>query len=289
MSQCHLYSLIMTPISVIPSMLLIDSVITSLISAKIYHKKYLAPIPGPTSYLSVNFSNFAFDEPVSPSEVVSVVGSLRPGTAGGYDNIPSWIIKNSIDLLSESLTHIVNLSIQTGIVPDLMKLARVIPIYKSGVDNLFSNYRPISILPVFSKILEKIVYNRLMFYLTENIKFCKIYFSDRQQFVVFNGFRSSWQKIECGAPQGLILGPLFFLIYIIDICNASTIAEFMKQTVDFSLEINNHKLRRVKETTFLAVILNENFSWKLYISHIASKISKSIGIIVLLCVHYILL
>ena len=130
------------------------------------------------SYLSGNFSNFAFDEPVAPSEVVSVVGSLRPGTADGYDNIPSWIIKNSIDLLSEPLIHIVNLSIQTGIVPDLMKLARVIPIYKSGVVNLFSNYRPISILPVFSKILDKIVYNRLMHYLTEN----KILFHNQYDF-----------------------------------------------------------------------------------------------------------
>ena len=121
-----------------------------------------------TSYLSGNFSIFVFDERVAPSKVVSVVGSLRPETAGGYDNIPSWIIKNSIDLLSKPLTHIVNLSIQTGIVPDLMKLAWVIPIYKSGVVNLFSNYRPISILPIFSKILENIVYNCLMYYLTEN-------------------------------------------------------------------------------------------------------------------------
>ena len=53
----------------------------------------------------------------------------------------------------------------------------------------------------------------------------------------------------------------------------------MRQTFDFPPEINNHKLKRVKETTFLGVLLNENLSWKSHISHIASKISKSIGII----------
>ena len=52
----------------------------------------------------------------------------------------------------------------------------------------------------------------------------------------------------------------------------------MRQTFDFPPEINNHKLKRVKETIFLGVLLNENLSWKSHISHIASKISKSIGI-----------
>ena len=53
----------------------------------------------------------------------------------------------------------------------------------------------------------------------------------------------------------------------------------MRQTFDFPLEINNHKLKRVKGTTFLGVILNENLFWKSDVSHIASKISKSIRII----------
>jgi hypothetical protein len=67
-------------------------------------------------------------------------------------------LKDIIDLISKPLTHIVNLSIQFGIVPDQMKVARVLPIFKSGEGNFFSNYRPISILPVFSKVLEKVVY-----------------------------------------------------------------------------------------------------------------------------------
>ena len=59
------------------------------------------------------------------------------------------------------LIYIFDLSLSTGIVPDQLKIARVIPLFKSGFISQFSNYRPVSILPAFSKILEKIVYIRL--------------------------------------------------------------------------------------------------------------------------------
>ena len=78
------------------------------------------------------------------------------------------IVKKGIDLISEPLCKLVNLSIETGIVPDKMKIARIIPIFKSGDNRLFSNYRPISVLPIFSKILERVVHNRLMNYLNIN-------------------------------------------------------------------------------------------------------------------------
>lgn len=79
----------------------------------------------------------------------------------GYDNIPMSIIKRSICSVSSPLTHIVNLSITHGIVPDELKIARVVPIVKSGDKALFSNYRPISVLPCFSRFLERIIYNRI--------------------------------------------------------------------------------------------------------------------------------
>ena len=75
------------------------------------------------------------------------------------------VIKEPILLVSEPLTHIINLSIQHGIVPDEMKIARVIPIFKSDDQSLFTNYRPISVLPSFSKFFERVIYNRLMQYL----------------------------------------------------------------------------------------------------------------------------
>ena len=60
-----------------------------------------------------------------------------------------WSVKESANLISWPLTHIVNLSIESGIVPDQMKIARVIPLFKSGDNNLFTNYRPVSVLPIF--------------------------------------------------------------------------------------------------------------------------------------------
>ena len=75
-----------------------------------------------------------------------------------------FAVKDSIDLISEPLTHIINLSISTGVVPDKMKIARVIPLFKSGDHGHFQNYRPISVLPIFSKFLERIVYNRIINY-----------------------------------------------------------------------------------------------------------------------------
>lgn len=77
------------------------------------------------------------------------------------------IIKRSINSISSPLTHIVNLSIIHGIVAIELRIARVVPIFKSGDKALFSNYRPISVLPCFSKILERIIYNRVINYLND--------------------------------------------------------------------------------------------------------------------------
>ena len=79
----------------------------------------------------------------------------------------SWIAKTTTDTIAEPLTEIIHCSLETGIVPDKLKIAKVVPVYKVGAKNEFSNYRPISILPFFSKICEKIVYNRLINYLNK--------------------------------------------------------------------------------------------------------------------------
>ena len=101
---------------------------------------------------------------MTEQEINEICSSLRVGTATGFDNIPIFIIKESIYLISSLLTHIFNLSITSGTVPTKLKTARVIPIFKTDVKYMFSNYRPISVLPSFSKILEKVVFNRLKSY-----------------------------------------------------------------------------------------------------------------------------
>ena len=194
------------------------------------------------------------------------------------------------------MSHIANLSFQTGIFPQKMKIAKVIPIYKSKDNKNFQNYRPVSLLPCFSKVIERLVYNRLYSYLKTNkilipeqfgfqtnlstdmailalqnllaknisensfalglfldlskafdtldhnillkklshygirgvaFDWFRSYLSDRQQFTYYKSASSTKLPISCGVPQGSILGPLLFLVYINDI----------KSTIDISRAI----------------------------------------------------
>ena len=131
------------------------------------------PVP-PNSFLSGEFVDSMFFDITTEQEVTEIVNSFRNGVASGYDNLPVSVIKESIDLIAKPLAHIVNLSISSGIFPDFLKIARVIPVFKSGDRRLMSNYRPVSVLPIFSKVFERVVYNRLISYvdrlniLTEN-------------------------------------------------------------------------------------------------------------------------
>lgn len=82
-------------------------------------------------------------------------------SAPGHDELKSSILKISLSLIAKPLLHIFNLSLETGVFPAQFKWAKAIPLFKADDPSLFSNYRPISILPCFSKVLEKLVYNRL--------------------------------------------------------------------------------------------------------------------------------
>ena len=94
--------------------------------------------------------------------------SFRRENRQGMTTFPCMsVIKRSIGSISSPLTHIINLSITHGIVPDELKIARLVPIFKPGDKALFSNYRPISVLSCFSKFLERIIYNRIINYLND--------------------------------------------------------------------------------------------------------------------------
>ena len=93
---------------------------------------------------------------------------LDDNKSSGPTDIPIKILKISAPMIVPHLVSIFNSSFKTGIFPDLMKLAKVIPIFKTGSKLLVTNYRPISLLSIFSKILEKIMHNQFYNFLEYN-------------------------------------------------------------------------------------------------------------------------
>lgn len=110
------------------------------------------------TFLSGNFLESLFLNTVTEKEVMEICKSLKSRSAAGYDNISVDLVKECAQLISNPLTHIINPSILAGVVPNELKVARVIPLFKSGDRTLFTNYRPVSVLPAFSKIFERAIY-----------------------------------------------------------------------------------------------------------------------------------
>ena len=83
--------------------------------------------------------------------------SLKTNKAAGFNDLSSDIIIDAYDNLKNILFHVFKVSIKQAIFPDSLKIVKVTPIFKPGAKDSASNYRPISILPVFSKVLERIM------------------------------------------------------------------------------------------------------------------------------------
>ena len=242
----------------------------------------------PLSYVDYNMNSIVTPE-ISCNQVREVINLLN-NSSPGHDELPPHVAKSCIEGLIQPITYLVNESLKSGIFPSEVKLARVVPIFKSGDPSLLTNYRPISVLSFFSKIFEKIVYNIVFDFLCENeilydyqfgfrskhstqqalitlmdkvtksldrgniaislfidlkkafdtvhhrillrklyafgirgilLKWFESYLTDRSQYVIYDGVKSETRSIECGVPQGSILGPLHFIISMNDICNIS--------------------------------------------------------------------
>ena len=252
----------------------------------------------------------------SVDEVKKIIANLKNTKSEGLDNIPTKIIKSSNDILSHHLTRIFNLSITSGVFPDLLKAAKIRPIHKAESRKLLTNYRPISILSPISKILERIVFNQLTTFLSANNILYKYQFGFRKNhstelalieisdliykaldssefffslyldlskaFDTVNfeillqkldhygirGLGNQWmrsylynrcQRVDidgqlseplipiCGVPQGSILGPLLFLIYINDLPNTSYLLNFRLFADDTKIYLANSSLPEIQE------------------------------------------
>ena len=106
--------------------------------------------------------------PVDETYVLNAIKQLKNGKAPGPDKISTKLIKDAADFIWKPLTMVFNSSLKYGVFPDIWKLARVTPIFKTGSKKDANNYRPISVISVFSRMLEKIVHDQLIEYLVTN-------------------------------------------------------------------------------------------------------------------------
>ena len=112
---------------------------------------------------------------------LQIIKSLKNKTSHGYDEISDKILKASAPFILSPLTYIINKVLASGIFPDRLKYPEVQPLFKKGKKTEISNYCPISLLPSFSKMIEKIIYKRLNCHLIENNILVKEQFGSKEK------------------------------------------------------------------------------------------------------------
>ena len=120
------------------------------------------------TYLGKSLFSSLFLCPTTYFEVLQEINSLKNKKSCGYDNIPVYSFKVAAKVLATPLSILFNYSFRYGIFPDCLKTAKVVPIFKKGNKNEINNYRPISLLSTFSKILEKLICKRMRKFLDKH-------------------------------------------------------------------------------------------------------------------------
>jgi len=119
-------------------------------------------------YMDHRCPNSVFLDAILENEVLNEIKLLNASTASGLDDVPPKVVKAIANYIVKPLTYIFNLSFLTGIIPNALKIAHVTPVYKANSKEKFSNFRPISVLRCFSKVLEKLMYKRAITFLNKN-------------------------------------------------------------------------------------------------------------------------
>ena len=136
-------------------------------------KNVAEKIPKPNKtfeqYLGCRCDNTLFFSPTDEKEIESCIKSLPSKTSSGHDGISNVLLKGIVHVVKKPLVVAFNKSLSEGIFPNSMKIAEIVPLYKSKDKCQLANYRPISLLPVMSKVLEKLVHKRLYNFLLQNM------------------------------------------------------------------------------------------------------------------------
>ena len=133
------------------------------------------------SFLNSGCNKSIFLRPTNANELQEICNLFKTGKSPGYDNISMYVIKRSFDLLAEPLANIINVSLSMGIFPNKLKIAKIIPVFKTGEQNSFTNYRPISLLTNFSKFFEKVMQKRLISFIERHEILYKFQFGFRSK------------------------------------------------------------------------------------------------------------
>ena len=118
--------------------------------------------------------NSTFIFPVREEELIGLTKSLKWNSTARDNDIPENPLKQCIQLIKGPLAHICNLSLKSGVFPDIRKTAKVSPVYKKGNTYDVRNYRPTSIIPVFAKVFERLMYTRIISFLCDKKSFRKL-------------------------------------------------------------------------------------------------------------------
>ena len=147
--------------------------------------------------------------PVSENEILNLLLELKEKKATGIDQLPSNLLKDAAPVIAKPLSHIINTSLTTSIFPTEWKQARITPLFKSGNCSSVENYRPISILPVVSKITEKVVKKQLTKYLEDNNLLTDHQFGYRKRSSTEMAANLFLDNIRKEINKGRLVGALF--------------------------------------------------------------------------------
>ena len=261
-------------------------------------------------------SSFTFMN-IDEDAINKIIYNLPPKSSSGRDGISTKLLKVIAPVIIKPLTLLINQVLNTGTFPDKLKIAKVIPIFKKGDPSLFENYRPISLLPAISKVVEKIIALQLSSYFEKNkllfdnqygfrpkhstehaalelidritnkmdtneiplnifldlskafdtidhsillnklkyyglkgstLNLFQSYLSNRKQYTEIEDTTSTILPIQVGVPQGSILGPILFIIYVNDLPQCSNKFDFimyaddttLSSTIDSFCDINSN-------------------------------------------------